>query len=156
MANGPISVPCAAWSTNVFQMLFLSLGNCEAKPSQRQAPRHGAPLSCLLPVAGGPESYSSPSSPTHPQPKPSPVQSFPGKPSPRLLSLTSFLSPLIDENAVIIVGFRSAGPLVGPRLRRMLQLLILHQLPEPMGLLDAQRGSLIQVENDVRAEREAG
>lgn len=156
MANGPISVPCAAWSTNVFQMLFLSLGNCEAKPSQRQALRRGAPLSCLLPVAGSPESYSSSSSLTHPSPNPTQSSHFQEtKPSPRPLSLTSFLSPLIDESAVIIVGFRSAGPLVGPRLRRAPQLLILHQLPEPMGLLGAQRGSLVQVENDVWAEREA-
>lgn len=44
---------------------------------------------------------------------------------------------------------------MGPRLRRMPQLLILHHLPGPMGLLDSQRGSLVQVENDVRAEREA-
>lgn len=39
---------------------------------------------------------------------------------------------------------------MGPRLRRMPQLLILRQLPEPTG---AQRGSLVQVENDVRVER---
>lgn len=37
MANGPIPVPCAAWSTNVFQMLFLSLGNSEAEPSELTA-----------------------------------------------------------------------------------------------------------------------
>lgn len=128
----------------------------------RPSPPSGKPRDTVLhsPVCcPWPEALRATLPPPHPlTPSPNPTQCShfqETKPSPRLLSLTSFLSPLIDENAVIIVGFRSAGPLVGPRLRRMPQLLILHQLPEPMGLLDAQRGSLIQVENDVRAEREA-
>lgn len=149
MANGPISVPCAAWSTNDFQMLFLSLGNCEAKPSERQTLRRDlhSPVYCPWPKALKTTLLLL----THPPPSPTPSQYGhfqETKPSPHLLSLTSFLPQLIDQSAVIIAGFKSTGPLVGPRLRRVPQLLILHQLPEPTGLLGAQGRSLDQIEND--------
>lgn len=140
MANGPIPVPCAAWSTNVFQMLFLSLGNSKAKPSELKTL---CLLWCtLLSTARGLKPWEHPPIiATAPQPQPS--LALPWKQcQAHTCSLWPhfFLTNWPEHNNS---RQQEDWSLVDARLRREPQLLILHQLLETTGLLGAQKSGLV-------------